>query len=181
MKVTAILNGVKVTKEIPTSWDQVTYGNFLKLTECGTDIAKIVSLFTGIDIDTLRKSKILNIEAVTGALSFLNVPMDALDIPDKVLGYDIPKNLEFESMGQYADIQDAIKKAEGKDKEMKQIIDHGKKTYYFSESTPNVITNTMTTSKPGFYTPEKYLKERGYTNLGKSLEMLRQMGKVIDF
>lgn len=61
---------------------------------------------------------------------------------------------------------------------MKQIVDHQKKTYYYSEQSPTVITQTMTISKQGYYTSESDLKARGYTNLGKSLELLRQMGKL---
>jgi len=61
-----------------------------------------------------------------------------------------------------------------------QFIDRNNKTYRYSDSIP-ITKNYHVISKPGFYIPEKDLKERGYTNLGKSLEMLRQMGKVIDF
>lgn len=113
MKITVILNGVKVHKDIPTSWDKVTYGQFLKLAECGSDIAKIVSVFTDIDEAILRKSKIINLEAVTSYLSFLNVAMPDLEVPDKVLGYDIPKNLEFETVAQYSDLQQEINKTQG--------------------------------------------------------------------
>ena len=63
---------------------------------------------------------------------------------------------------------------------MKQITDHKKKTYYYAESSPVIITDTMTIAKEGYYTSERDLKDRGYTNLGKSLEMLRQMGKLTE-
>ena len=61
-----------------------------------------------------------------------------------------------------------------------QIIDNKKKTYYFAEVTPNVVTGEMEICTDSTYKDERGLIERGYTNLGKSLEMLRQMGKLTE-
>ena len=59
-----------------------------------------------------------------------------------------------------------------------QIIDHGKKTYYYADKSPQVLTDKMTMTKTGFHTPESSLKERGYTEIFREKEMLRQMGKM---
>ena len=104
MKITLELNGVKVEKDIPTMWKEVTFKQFLALLKCEDDIVKIVSLFTEIDEETLKKAKIYNLEIIIELLSFLKTEMD-LTVPNTCLGYKIPKNLEFESIGQYQDLK----------------------------------------------------------------------------
>ena len=104
MKITIELNGVKVTKDIPTMWKEVTFGQFLKLSECANDTSQILSLFTGIDKDLLNNAKIENLEAIISILSFLKTDM-SLSVPDTCMGYKIPKNLEFETIGQYEDLK----------------------------------------------------------------------------
>jgi hypothetical protein len=104
MKIQIELQGVKVEKEIPTKWKEVTFGQFLKLAEAGDDIVKIISLFTEIDEETLRKAKIYNLESLIELLGFLRTEMN-LEIPETCIGYKIPKNLEFETIGQYQDLK----------------------------------------------------------------------------
>lgn len=104
MKVTLELNGVKLEKEIPTRWKEVSFKQFLKLLEAGDDIAKILSIFTEIEEETLRKAKFNNLEIIIALLSFLKTDMN-LVVPETCLGYKIPKNLEFESVGQFQDLK----------------------------------------------------------------------------
>lgn len=104
MKITLELNGVKLEKEIPSRWKEVSFKQFLKLVDAGSDIAKIISIFTDIDEESLRKAKIYNLEIIIDLLSFLKVEMDNT-LPEKCLGYTIPKNLEFESIGQFQDLK----------------------------------------------------------------------------
>lgn len=104
MKITLELNGVKLEKDIPTMWKEVSFKQFLSLLKCEDDIVKIVSLFTEIDEETLKKAKIYNLEIIINLLSFLKTEMD-LTVPETCLGYKIPKNLEFESIGQYQDLK----------------------------------------------------------------------------
>lgn len=104
MKVTFELNNVKIEKDIPITWDEVTFKQFLALLKCEDDMAKILSLFTGIDEDIINKAKIQNLEALINLLSFLKTEID-LVIPKTCMGYKIPKNLEFESIGQYQDLK----------------------------------------------------------------------------
>ena len=104
MKITIELNGIKVEKDIPITWKEVTFKQFLGLVECGDDTGKIISLFTGIDEETLKKAKIYNLSSIISLLGFLKTEMD-LTLPEKVLGYSIPKNLEFESIGQFQDLK----------------------------------------------------------------------------
>jgi hypothetical protein len=104
MKITLELNGVKVEKEIPTRWKEVSFKQFLKLLEAGDDMAKILSIFTEIEEETLRKAKFHNLEIIISLLSFLKTDMN-LVVPETCLGYKIPKNLEFESVGQFQDLK----------------------------------------------------------------------------
>lgn len=114
MKIQATLNGVKVEREIPTSWKQVTYSNFLDLKAIGNDDLGIISYFTVIDKNTLRKAKIRNLDAVLNALNFLRSDIDTT-LPESVFGYKIPKNLEFETLAQYEDLKKAISEAKDED------------------------------------------------------------------
>jgi len=56
MKFDITLNGVKVTKEIPTAWDKVPFKQMLQLV--GANELKALSVFTDIPEDILRKANI---------------------------------------------------------------------------------------------------------------------------
>lgn len=110
MKITASLNGVKTTKDIPTHWGSVTFKQFIDLSIIGADDLGILSYFFGIDRETLRKAKINNLDDVIHAVQFLRNEIDFKNVPSEILGYEIPKNLEFESVAQYEDIKAEIAK-----------------------------------------------------------------------
>jgi hypothetical protein len=122
MKFDITLNGVSVTKEIPTSWDQVTFRQLLDLTE--TDELKALSTFTGIDGETLRKAQITGLADLLTALSFIQRPvapaMICKEIHTKEQTFAVPLDLGFESFGQYIDIKEALD-------ELEKIIDKEKK------------------------------------------------------
>lgn len=110
MKFIITLNGVKVEKEIPTSWDKVSFRKFLELSKDDTlDELKTLSIFTGIETDTLRKAKIFGLESVLAAISFTRSQI-LTPLPKTILGYDVPKDLGFETMGQYIDLKDELDK-----------------------------------------------------------------------
>jgi hypothetical protein len=104
MKVTIKLNGVKVEKEIPTSWSEVTFLQFLKLAKCENEAQKI-ALFTGLDEALLQKATINNLGSIISCLSFLNTPLTLHILPKTILGHKMPKNLEIETVGQYEDLK----------------------------------------------------------------------------
>lgn len=104
----AELNGVKLKKEIPTDWDQVTFRQFLKLQD-NKDLTAL-SVFTGLDPETLKKAKIKNFDDVIRALSFTNYPPDLLKLPKSILGHPVRQDLGFEPFGRYTDIKDIIEK-----------------------------------------------------------------------
>jgi hypothetical protein len=117
MTVHITLNGVKVTKDIPESWDKVTFRQSLQLT--GKDKVFALSLFTGIDLDTLNKARVHNSLAVMEILGFLDREIE-YSIPSEIMGYKIPHDLESESVAQYADINEIVSKFD-KDDPIKNV------------------------------------------------------------
>lgn len=107
MKYDIYLNNVKTSKEIPVSWDQVTFRKFLKLGECGQDNIKVLSLFTDVPYETLVKCRFPDLEKAIATLSFLReqpVPI----IPKEILGYQIPKDLGLEQVQMYIDLKNYV-------------------------------------------------------------------------
>lgn len=109
MTITIILSGVPVRKEVPTMWEQVTFHQFVELAKIGDVPSKIISLFTGVDHEVLRKAKIFNLDIVLSTLAFLQTPMK-MTVPKKLFHYDLPDNLEFMSTAQYEDLKLAADK-----------------------------------------------------------------------
>lgn len=107
MKVTITLNKQTFHRDIPVSWDQVTFGDFLKLDSCGQDIIKVIALLTRMDYEQLKKAHVKNLDGVVAILGFLKKPMTLPSYQSvKVLhGYPLPKNLEFEEVQMYLDLQ----------------------------------------------------------------------------
>jgi hypothetical protein len=102
------LNGVKVEKDIPTSWEQVKFKDFLQL---NGSVSKALSIFTGIDEDTLKKANITGLDKLISVLSFLGTDVPLFNFPKKLLNeYDVPYDIGFESWGQYVDLKDELDK-----------------------------------------------------------------------
>jgi hypothetical protein len=122
MKFDITLQGVTVQKEIPTSWEQVTFRQLLDLTE--TDELKALSLFTGIEPDILRKAQITGLDKLLTALSFIHKPCPTnllcKEIQTSEGNYPVITDVGFESFGQYVDIKQTLD-------ELEKITDLGKK------------------------------------------------------
>lgn len=110
MKVAILINKQELHRDIPTSWDQVTFKDFIALDDCKQDIVKVIALFTRIDYDTLRTAKIKDMDNVIEKLGFLNKKPEPM-IPKTILGYTIPKDLEFEQVQMYLDLKEYVKEA----------------------------------------------------------------------
>lgn len=122
MRIEITLNGVTIPKEIPTSWDKVNFKTFVELSEAGNDTVKVLSLFTGVDEHTLRKAKITNLESVVAAIGFIFTQPQQV-VPESILGYAIPKDLGFESIGQYEDLKEDTKKLVNQKPTGRQILE----------------------------------------------------------
>ena len=85
LKATFKLNGVKIEKNLPVCWEEVTFGQLLAY-QAVKDAADVLSIFTGIDAETLRGAKIANLPTLLACLSFLkNQPVDYV-LPKEILG-----------------------------------------------------------------------------------------------
>lgn len=107
MKVTITINKQTIHRDIPLNWDQVTFGQFLKLEECGNDPIKTMALFWNLDYDKLKKAHIKNLDGVISILGFLVKPMTLPDYRSikEINGYKLPPALEFEEAGMFLDLQ----------------------------------------------------------------------------
>lgn len=94
---------------VPYEWRGVTFGQFKRICDNINDEISILSVFMGIEPDILRKAKVENFEALMSRLKFLyNAPI--WDEQPKKLGlYDIPKDVTFESTGQFEDMKNVYK------------------------------------------------------------------------
>lgn len=110
VKITIVLNGVKVHREIPTSWDQVTYGQFLQLSECLDSPVKILTVFTGIQEDILSKAMITGLDSIIAVLGFLRTEAPQI-LPRTILGYQLPADVGLETLDQYTDLKDDLDKS----------------------------------------------------------------------
>ncbi len=109
MKTIITLNGVKVTKNIPTSWREVTFRQYIELLKADSKFPTLLSVFTGIDKETIERASIKNRDQLLSMLSFRTKEIPQ-ELPTTCLGYPIVKNLESESIAQAADVEDIYTK-----------------------------------------------------------------------
>jgi len=109
------LNGVKVTKDLATRWDEVSFRQFLDMAKAGEDKTRVVSILTGIEYETLLKAKIGNLETLLAITSFVwTEPIDyilpkSLTILGSLAKYKIDDNLELNSLERYSDLDNVLK------------------------------------------------------------------------
>ncbi len=87
----------------PGSWAEVTFKQFLELAEAGENTARILSIFSGVPEETIRKAKLKNSDIVLDQIKFIQNTKMSLELPSKILGFKVPHNLELETIGQYED------------------------------------------------------------------------------
>jgi hypothetical protein len=108
MKFNIILNGVTVSKDIPTTWDQVSFRQFIETAKHGKDFNGVISVLTEVPLETLNKAKIKNFDVLLSCLAFMEKPVDQL-MPSSICGLPVPKSLENEAAGRYGDLQGITK------------------------------------------------------------------------
>jgi len=96
-------------KEIPTTWSQVSFRKFVRLADAKDDMIKIISVFTGIDEETIRTAEIKNFDLLVTMLGFMKVEIK-MNLPYTILGLKVPQNIESEAAARYGDIQEIIAK-----------------------------------------------------------------------
>jgi hypothetical protein len=107
------LNGKKVS--IKSSWDELTFTEYCEILKNKLDTIGLISLFSGIDCEILKKATIIGLDEVLISLSFLNTPPVVPGYVDKVGKYVLPItggkfNIQFEALGQFEDMRSIIKK-----------------------------------------------------------------------
>lgn len=96
------------SNQIPSNWDDVKFRHFLAFYGI-KDFADQLAIFTGLKAETLRNGKIANLEALIDRMAFLNKPMPSI-MPKSILGYLVPKDLNFESICRYEDAKEVDEK-----------------------------------------------------------------------
>jgi hypothetical protein len=104
MKVSIYINQQEHKRDLPTSWEQVAFKDFLEIDSCGGDVIKVIALLTRIEYETLLKSRIKDMDQVIAVLGFLTKPPEPV-IPATIMGYPVPKDLAFEEVQQYVDLK----------------------------------------------------------------------------
>lgn len=104
------INGKKYN--LPTTWSDVTFAQYLVLLLLPESLRHQISLFTNIPIETLLKAEIKNLEKIALALSFINISPKLESGPSTMLGpYYIPKDITLESLGQFEALKELIQRS----------------------------------------------------------------------
>lgn len=103
MTIKVILDGKEETRDVPTSWDQVTYNQFQRLDKA--EPLEVLSALWDIDKEILKRAKIKGFDQVAFMLSFVKTPVDVVTVPQKIAGYEVSKDLRFDEIGRYWDIK----------------------------------------------------------------------------
>jgi hypothetical protein len=93
---------------IPTSWRDVTYSQYVYMIVPRTFV-EYIHLFSGIPLETLNSAQIKNVDKLSLALSFLSLSPD-LTRTETVGPFILPGMPQFESLGQFEDLRNLVKK-----------------------------------------------------------------------
>lgn len=107
--ITFKINGAK--HKIPTTWDDVTYNQYIELLKAPNSLLHYIHIFTAIPIDTLQKAELKNLERIAISLSFLTIPPKPDGKPTSMVGpYPMPVDVTIQSLGQFEDLRDLAKR-----------------------------------------------------------------------
>lgn len=96
---------------LPTCWPDVTYQQYVALLSLPDSILHQINLFTKIGLDVLFTAELRNLESISMALSFINLPPKFEEGPTKMVGkYVLPKDCTIESLGQFEDLRGLCRK-----------------------------------------------------------------------
>jgi len=103
------LNGKELN--FPSSWLDTTFGQYIAIMENKSGTMGLISIFTGIDIQTLKKAKIEGLDMVIQSLSFIREVPKFEATATQIGKYKLPLNskgvfdVQFESLGQFEDMK----------------------------------------------------------------------------
>lgn len=110
------INGKSVL--IPTSWEDLTYSQYLEIFNLKDDVLQLVSILSGTDYEILKTATISGLDKLLEAISFINTPPEFPGYVSECGPYKIPSNkegkfnIQYESLGQFEDARQAISKTE---------------------------------------------------------------------
>jgi len=98
------------TVNIPTRWEEVTFRQLLAINECKDDWLKIFGVFLEEPSDTIGNARAESgtLDELLICLSFLTTTEIPKGVPTSILGYALPKDLGFETIGQYQYIREDV-------------------------------------------------------------------------
>jgi hypothetical protein len=113
------LNGKNL--KIASSWLDPTFDQYVKIMENKGGTADMLSIFTGLTVETINKAEIIGLEMVIEALSFLKKPYQFDKATPNVGPYKLPLNskgefnIQFETLAQFEDMRAAMIKTPDND------------------------------------------------------------------
>ena len=94
---------------IPTSWNDVTFKQYLEIFNIKDDVLQLVSILSGVDYEIIKNAEIIGVEKLLEAISFANQQITFPDYVDHCGPYKIAANskgqfnIQYESLGQFED------------------------------------------------------------------------------
>lgn len=113
------LNGKPL--KIASSWLDPTFVQYVQFLKSKGSTAEAISIFTGVDIEVIKKADFTGLDTVLEALSFLKVPYVFEKATPTVGKYKLPLNskgefnIQFESLGQFEDMRSTMIKTKDHD------------------------------------------------------------------
>lgn len=107
--------------QIPSAWHETNFYQYVSVMDGVNDTAKRISLFTGVDYETVKKANFTGLELVITALSFLRTVPEIPATVSQVGKYKLPLdskgefNVQMESLAQFEDLRAIIKKLPNND------------------------------------------------------------------
>lgn len=105
--------------QVPVSWIEVTYSQYLQMFTLKDDTIQLISIFTGIEYETLKTATVLGLDRLYEVLSFVNTPPVIPPYSPTCGPYTLPPNsksqfnIQYESLGQFEDARQAMNKTTG--------------------------------------------------------------------
>jgi len=124
--ITFKLNGKSI--QVPSSWNDVTFAQYLKIFDVKDDVIQLVSILTGVEYDYLKSAEIIGLDKLLEAISFTNTQIkfpDQVDYcgPYKIEANSVSKdkktkgrkeyNPQYESLGQFEDARKIMNSLDG--------------------------------------------------------------------
>lgn len=94
---------------IPTTWQDVTFDQYVSLLRMPNSLVHYIALFSGIDVSVLQNATIINLESLSIALSFLTITPH-FDRTKLVGPYVMPSDVTLQIVGQFEDLRALLAK-----------------------------------------------------------------------